>query len=89
MNEYTVKWSAEDGDWVGLCDRYPDFSFTAADPLEALRGILELIKVEEVPAVDPGVKYCPKCGGKFFIGFISDGSEGWGWYNWHVEYEHR
>jgi hypothetical protein len=38
-----VEWSAEDGEFVGLCDRYPSLSWLASDRAEALRGIRELV----------------------------------------------
>ena len=36
---YRVTWSAEDGEYVGLCVEFPSLSWLAASPEDALRGI--------------------------------------------------
>lgn len=41
---YTVRWSEEDGEHVGLCEQFPSLSWLAKTPEEALRGIQELVK---------------------------------------------
>ena len=41
--EYSIDWSAEDGEYVGLCSRYPSLSWLAETPEEALRGIQALV----------------------------------------------
>ena len=36
---YRVTWSAEDGEYVGLCVEFPSLSWLAATPEDALKGI--------------------------------------------------
>jgi len=43
-NTYTVQWSEEDGEHVGLCKEFPSLSWVAKTPEEALKGIQELVK---------------------------------------------
>ena len=41
---YRVTWSAEDGEFVGLCAEFPSLSHLAETQAEAMEGILGLIK---------------------------------------------
>jgi predicted RNase H-like HicB family nuclease len=41
---YTVRWSEQDREHVGLCEQFPSLSWLAKTPEEALRGIKELVK---------------------------------------------
>ncbi|MDB5789791.1 MAG: HicB family protein [Caballeronia mineralivorans] len=40
---YTVTWSAEDGEHVGLCAEFPSLSWLAPTPEEARAGIRLLV----------------------------------------------
>ena len=40
---YSVIWSNEDGEYVGLCAEYPSLSFLAAEPENALKGIRDVV----------------------------------------------
>ena len=40
---YRVSWSAEDGEYVGACAEFPSLSHLAANKVEALQGIEELV----------------------------------------------
>lgn len=40
---YSVKWSAEDGEQVGLCAEFPSLSWLANTPEEALAGIRQVV----------------------------------------------
>ncbi len=46
MNHYSyrVMWSPEDEEWVGTCLEFPSLSHLDADPLDALRGITDLVR---------------------------------------------
>jgi predicted HicB family RNase H-like nuclease len=54
---YRVEWSPEDGEWVGLVAEFPSLSWLHVDPVEAIRGIRDLVegvvvdmrKVDETP----------------------------------------
>jgi len=41
---YRVTWSAEDGEYVGLCAEFPSLSWLAATPESALRGIRKVVE---------------------------------------------
>lgn len=43
MIESYVRWSEEDGEYVGLHRGYPSLSWLAPTPTEALRGIRTLV----------------------------------------------
>lgn len=43
MNNYTVRYDAEENEYVGKCDEYPSLSHGAATPTQALNGIIRLI----------------------------------------------
>jgi predicted HicB family RNase H-like nuclease len=45
---YRVEWSPEDGEWVGLVAEFPSLSWLAPDPVDAMRGVRDL--VDEVVA---------------------------------------
>jgi predicted HicB family RNase H-like nuclease len=45
---YRVEWSPEDGEWVGLVAEFPSLSWLAADEVDAMRGVRDL--VDEVVA---------------------------------------
>ncbi len=47
---YEVSWSAEDGEYVGLCLEFPSLSWLAPTSDEALEGVRELVSdcVEEM-----------------------------------------
>ena len=40
---YSVTWSGEDGEYVGLCTEFPSLSWLAATPDEAFTGIRRLV----------------------------------------------
>lgn len=40
---YRVTWSTEDQEHVGLCAEFPSLSWLAADPAQALHGIMETV----------------------------------------------
>ncbi len=40
---YRVTWSAEDGEYVGLCAEFPSLSWLDDSPQAALNGIMELV----------------------------------------------
>ena len=40
---YRVKWSAEDGEHVGLCAEYPSLSWLARTPEKALAGLRQVV----------------------------------------------
>ena len=41
---YTVTWSAEDLEWVGLCAEFPSLSWLAKESSGALAGIVEVVE---------------------------------------------
>lgn len=41
---YRVTWSAEDGEYVGLCAEFPSLSWLADSPETALRGIRKAVE---------------------------------------------
>lgn len=41
---YRVTWSAEDGEYVGLCAEFPSLSWLADSPEAALRGIRKAVE---------------------------------------------
>ncbi len=41
---YRVTWSAEDGEYVGLCAEFPSLSWLADTPETALRGIRKVVE---------------------------------------------
>jgi len=41
---YRVTWSAEDGEYVGLCAEFPSLSWLADSPEAALRGIRKTVE---------------------------------------------
>ena len=45
---YRVEWSPEDGEWVGLVAEFPSLSWLDPDPVDAMRGVRDL--VDEVVA---------------------------------------
>lgn len=45
--KFNVIWSEEDGEWVGLCDKYPSLSHLDKNKNKALEGIKELVKFVE------------------------------------------
>ena len=40
---YSVTWSGEDGEYVGLCTEFPSLSWLAPTPDEAFSGIRRLV----------------------------------------------
>ena len=44
--KFTVNWSVEDNEYVGLCDRHPSLSYLAKSRAEALNGIIDLVMKE-------------------------------------------
>ena len=40
---YSVTWSGEDGEFVGLCTEFPSLSWLAPTPDEAFTGIRRLV----------------------------------------------
>lgn len=44
---YKVFWSEEDGEWVATCDQQPYMSNLDADPVEALKGMIQLMQAVE------------------------------------------
>lgn len=49
---YRVTWSAEDGEYVGLCAEFPSLSWLASTPEAALKGIRKTVSavVEDLKA---------------------------------------
>jgi predicted HicB family RNase H-like nuclease len=49
---YRLSWSSEDGEHVATCAEFPSLSWLAADELDALRGLKELVRdtVEDMRA---------------------------------------
>lgn len=43
QHTYSVIWSNEDGEYVGLCAEYPSLSFLAKEPENALNGIHDVV----------------------------------------------
>lgn len=43
QHTYSVIWSDEDGEYVGLCAEHPSLSFLAKEPENALKGIRDLV----------------------------------------------
>lgn len=43
MNEYNLKWSAEDREYVATCSDYPSLSYLDPNPLNAMKGLLDII----------------------------------------------
>ncbi len=43
LYRYRVKWSQEDGEYVGLCDEFPSLSWLEPLESEALEGIKRLV----------------------------------------------
>lgn len=41
---YRVIWSEEDGEFVGLCAEFPSLSWLASTQVDALSGIVNLVK---------------------------------------------
>ena len=41
---YRAEWSPEDDEWVGLVAEFPSLSHLDADPVEAIRGIRDLVE---------------------------------------------
>jgi predicted HicB family RNase H-like nuclease len=57
---YRVVWSAEDGEYVGLCAEFPSLSWLASTPEAALKGIrhtvakvVEDLKANKEPIPEP------------------------------------
>lgn len=42
--EFRTIWSDQDGEYVGLCDRFPSLSWLAKTREEALQGIRDLVQ---------------------------------------------
>ncbi len=40
---YRVEWSPEDDEWVGLVAEFPSLSWLAPDPVDAVRGVRDLV----------------------------------------------
>ena len=59
MNHYSyrVLWSPEDEEWVGTCLEFPSLSNLDSDPLDALRGITDLVEfaIEDMKVNDEPV----------------------------------
>lgn len=41
---YRAEWSHDDGEWVGLVVEFPSLSHLDPDPVEAVRGIRDLVE---------------------------------------------
>jgi len=50
---YSVTWSEEDKEWVGLCDEFPSLSWLDGTPEYALAGIQKLVADIEYEAPYP------------------------------------
>ena len=48
MNDYRIIWSHDDKEYVGLCENYPSLSWLDPDPVEALKGIISVVKDAEI-----------------------------------------
>ena len=44
---FTVSYSKEDSDFLGLCKEYPSLSWLAESPEKALSGIIDVVCVEK------------------------------------------
>lgn len=42
MLKYSVHYSEEDKEYVGLCNMFPSLSYLDKDPIKALKGIMEV-----------------------------------------------
>ncbi|HSB77263.1 MAG TPA: toxin-antitoxin system HicB family antitoxin [Candidatus Methylomirabilis sp.] len=69
---YRVTWSAEDGEYVGLCAEFPSLSWLASTPEAALKGIRNTVgevvkdlKANKEPI--PGPLASKRFSGKFII----------------------
>jgi len=53
---YRVTWSAEDGEFVGLCTEFPSLSWLEPTQQEAFAGIRQLVAdcVDDLEANEPG-----------------------------------
>lgn len=51
---YTVKWSAEDGEYLATCNEFPSLSWLTQTPEEALSGIRRVVGFEEQRNGKPG-----------------------------------
>ncbi len=40
---YRISWSPEEQEYVGLCAEFPSLSWLAADPTQALAGIMQVV----------------------------------------------
>ena len=49
---YRVEWSPADNEWVALVAEFPSLSWLAADPVEALRGLIELLRQIDTDQTD-------------------------------------
>lgn len=47
MIQFLTFWSEEDGEYIGVCNRYPSLSHTAETAEEAEFGIVELVRLVE------------------------------------------
>ena len=56
--KYKVTRSAEDGEYVSTCDKYPSLSYLAKSPEEAMRGIIKLAADVVVAASSAGDADC-------------------------------
>ena len=41
---FSLKWSQEDQEYVGLCDELPLLSWLDCDPVRAIQGIIRLVE---------------------------------------------
>ena len=45
--KFFVRWSEEDQEFVGTCDKYPSLSWLSASPLGAMMGIRRIVQEVE------------------------------------------
>src|ERR1700682_5150714 len=69
---YRVEWSPEDGEWVGLVAEFPSLSWLAADPVDAVRGIRDVVEgvvadMEETGDLPPEPLAERRYSGKVFV----------------------
>jgi len=69
---YRVEWSPEDDEWVGLVAEFPSLSWLDRDPVEAMRGVRDLVEgvvedMRESGEVPPAPLADRRYSGKVFV----------------------
>lgn len=68
---YRVIWSEEDREHVGLCAEFPSLSWLAADPTEALTGIMDVVENVIAELIESGEPVPPPLTSRKFSGKIA------------------